>query len=135
MRLFCLFISGAILIAGCKTPKLAKRLPGSWYIDHYDEYSKVSDSSTGHTLDGAGYMHFYKDGRAARMIKSAYPHGTLSAYTTDYHWRLQDSLVSITDAKGQVSEEWLVTKDLRDYMEWVSVNAARDSVRTMYLRK
>ncbi len=121
--------------AACKTPELARRLPGVWYIDHYDEYAQATESSTGHALDGPGYMYFYKDGRAARIIKADKLHGSLSAYGTEYRWRLQDSLVSVTSGDGIVLEEWLVTKDLTDYMEWVSVNAARDSVRTMYLKK
>ena len=123
-----------VLISACSTKKLAKRLPGTWYIDHYDEYGQATNSSTGHLLDGAGYMSFTKSGRAGRRLLPNHPHGHLAPFN-GYHWQLQDSLVSITDAQDYVVEEWLVTKDLTDYMELVSVNRARDSVRTMYLRK
>ena len=121
--------------AACKTPKLARRLPGTWYIEHYDEYAAATDSSTGHALDGAGYMQFYRDGRVARSIRPDRPHGSLTPYDKTYRWQLADSLVSITGPQGELLEEWFVSKDLTDYLEVVSVNPARDSVRTMYLRK
>jgi hypothetical protein len=79
-------------------------------------------------------MSFTRGGRAGRRLLPDHPHGHLAPFD-GCRWVLQDSLVSITDAHGYVVEEWLVTKDLTDYMEWVSVNRARDSVRTMYLRK
>ncbi len=122
------------LLAACHTKKLAQRLPGTWYIDHYDEYALAADQSTGHDLDGAGYMSFSKSGRAGRRLKTNHPHGALTQYAA-YSWQLKDSLVSISDAQGRPVEEWYISKDLTDYMEWVSVNGARDSVRTMYLRK
>ena len=135
MRLLLLCFLLAILpLTGCSTKKLAKRLPGTWYIDHYDEYSSATGSATGHELDGPGYMSFSKKGRVGRTLRSGRPHGTLSEFS-GYGWQLKDSLVTVSDAEGRVLEEWLVTKDLTDYMEWVSVNRARDSVRTMYLKK
>jgi hypothetical protein len=92
--LLCLLFLTVFLLAACGEKKLVKRIPGSWYIDHYDEYA--AGSSTGHALD---------------------------------------TLVTITDARGGFVEEWLITRQLADYMEWVSVNAARDTVRTMYLKR
>ena len=123
-----------MVMGACATKKLAQRLPGTWYIDHYDEYGQATNSSTGHELDGAGYMSFSKNGRAGRRLLPDHPHGGLAGFE-GYRWQLEDSLVSITDAGGQMVEEWLITKDLTDYMELVSVNKGRDSVRTMYLRK
>jgi hypothetical protein len=124
----------ALLLASCSTRKLARRLPGTWYIEHYDEYSSAADANTGHELDGPGFVSLYKDGRMGRRLRTGRQHGTLSAFN-DYRWQLKDSLISITNAEGRLLEEWLITKDLTDYMEWVSVNTARDSVRTMYLKK
>lgn len=133
MRPFFCFLLAITLIA-CGTKKLAKRLPGTWFIEHYDEYSNATDSSTGHDLDGAGFMSFARSGRISRKLRKEHPHGTLSAFS-GYRWQLADSLVSIYDASGRLLEEWFVAKDLTDYVELVSVNTARDSVRTMYLRK
>ena len=129
--LLCLLLTATLLTA-CGDKKLVKRIPGSWYIDHYDEYAH--DRSTGHALDGAGYMSFSKGGTAGRRLLPGKPHGALTPYT-GYRWSLQDTLVSITDGQGRFVEEWLITKQLADYMEWVSVNASRDTVRTMYLKK
>ena len=132
--LLCLLISAFFLLAACSEKKLVKRIPGSWYIDHYDEYSAEKQSTTGHALDGAGYMFFTKHGEARRRLLPVKPHGSLAPYT-GYRWSVQDTLISITDGGGRLVEEWLITKQLADYMEWVSVNASRDTVRTMYLKR
>ena len=131
--IYCLLIT-VLLLGGCSTKKLVQRLPGTWYIDHYDEYRVATNSSTDHLLDGTGYMTFSKSGKANRRLLPGKAHGNLYGFD-NYHWTLNDSLISITGANDRVVEEWLVTKDLTDYMELVSVNRARDSVRTMYLRK
>lgn len=131
-RLLPLLLVALLFLSACKTKKLAQRLPGTWYIDHYDEYT--ADSSTGHNLDGAGYMSFSRKGTAGRRLISGRLHGSLEAFGNG-RWRLQDSFLVITDAGGTVQEEWLITKDLTDYMEWVSVNSNHDRVRTMYLKK
>ncbi len=121
------------ILAACKTPKLAERIPGRWLIEHYDEYDVARDQGSGHDLDGCGYLEFRK-GRLTRQLYPHKPHGALTPLQ-DARYAMEDSLFVIADAAGNTLERWLLTKDLTDYMEWVRVSEDRDSVFTMYLSK
>ena len=130
MRLPAIFLL-LLTLSACSKP-LYKRVPGTWLIDHYDEYT--AGRSTGHLMDTAGYIAFFKNQRGTKKFISGRPHGALGRFQT-FDWCITDSLVTITSADGQHTELWLITSKYPTYQEWVSVNAARDTVRTMYLMK
>lgn len=121
--------------AACSPKPLSTRVPGTWLIDHYDEYA--AGRSTGHLYDRAGYIAFRKDGTGAKKLSAQKPHGALATpLTFRYCVSDADSLITIFDALScEEVERWLVTSDQPTYQEWVSVNKARDTVRTMYLMK
>ncbi len=121
-----------LLAAACKPPRLAKRLPGTWLVEHYDAYAVAQDRSTGHEYDSAALISFTRGGRTARRSYRGRPHGGLTAYD-GYRWKLQDSVLTISTAAGETAERWLVTHDLQYYLELVSVDPGRDTVRTLYL--
>jgi hypothetical protein len=133
MRPFLLLIPALAVLAACKTPKLAERIPGRWGIEHYEEYASAGDRSSGHSLDECGYLEFHR-GRLNRRLYPGKEHGSLQSLS-NAQYSFEDSLFVIRDDAGNTAERWLMTKDLIDYMEWVRVNDTRDSVFTMYLRK
>lgn len=133
MRSFIITLIFITALCACKTPKLAERIPGRWHIEHYEEYNAATGQSSGHSLDGCGYLQFHK-GRFTRGIRPGRPAGTLTSLQ-DARYAMEDSLFVIRDATGATLERWLLTKDLIDYMEWVRVSDDRDSVFTMYLGK
>jgi|GEM_PF-2339593 len=132
-----LFLLPGMLLLACASPKLSKRVPGTWFIDHYNEWT--ADTSTGHALDSTGYLTFHKNGTGEIRLIPGRPHGAFSDYypsgNADFRWHLRDSFVVITDRAGHTQQEWLVTSNYDIYMAWVSVNSAGDSVRTLYLYK
>ena len=133
MRLpLCLLLSLSLFVA-CKPKPIGKRVPGTWLIDHYDEYT--AGHSTGHALDKMGYIAFRKDGTGSKSLSAQKPHGALGTPLTFRYLVSPDSVVSIIGPGGREVERWLVTSNQPTYMEWVSVNEARDTVRTMYLMK
>ena len=124
----------ALLIFACKPKPLTKRIPGTWLIDHYDEYT--AGRSTGHLYDRSGYIFFGKDGTGGKKLSATKPAGSLaSPLSFRYLVSNADSVVSILAPGGREVERWLVTSNQPTYQEWVSVNEARDTVRTMYLMK
>lgn len=124
-----------LLLGSCLSPKLSKRLPGTWFIDHYDEWTP--DTSTGHALDSTGFLTFLRNGKGYIELIEGRPHGAFSHYDArpkaPFRWALQDSFVVITDMEGKARQEWMVTSQYDIYMVLVSVNQAKDSVRTLYL--
>lgn len=134
MRLPALLLLLSLLTA-CSPKPLTKRVPGTWLIDHYDEYT--AGRSTGHLYDRAGYIAFRKDGTGAKKLSAQKSAGALaSPLTFRYCISNADSLITIFDAQTCAEvERWLVTSNTPGYQEWVSVNEARDTVRTMYLMK
>lgn len=121
-------------LAACSPKPLAKRVPGTWLIDHYDEYT--AGRSTGHLYDRCGYIFFGKDGTGGKKLSTTKPAGALtSPLSFRYLVSNADSVVSILAAGGREVERWLVTSNTSNYQEWVSVNETRDTVRTMYLMK
>lgn len=134
MRTLCgLFLSG-LLFAACSPKPIAKRVPGTWLIDHYDEYT--AGRSSGHLYDRCGYIFFQKDGTGGKKLTAGKQHGTLGTpLTFRYLISNTDSVVSILAPGGREVERWLVSSNQPTYQEWVSVNETRDTVRTMYLMK
>lgn len=134
MRFLAAFVLLSIL-AACSPKPLTKRVPGTWLIDHYDEYT--AGRSTGHLYDRAGYIAFFKNGTGSKKIVRQNSVGSLASPPSfRYTISNADSLVIILDARsGEELERWLVTSNYPTYQEWVSVNETQDTVRTMYLMK
>jgi hypothetical protein len=82
-----------------------------------------------------GYIAFHKDGTGSKSLFPQRPHGSLGTPVTFRYLVSPDSVVTILGPGGREVERWLVTSNQTTYMEWVSVNEARDTVRTMYLMK
>lgn len=135
MRTVFILFASFFFLAACSPKPLSKRIPGTWLIHHYDEYT--AGRSTGHLYDRAGYIAFSKKGTGAKKLSTQRPHGALaSPLAFRYTVSNTDSLVTILDARsGEEIERWLVTSNYPTYQEWVSVNESRDTVRTMYLMK
>ena len=131
MRPVFLFLLIAASLVSCAPRKLAKRMPGNWRMDHYNEWTQYSD--TQHDLDNPGYIRLRRNGRGTVQLTPGRPHGLLEGRQS-FQWNLRDSLLTLRYPDGR-NEEWLVTSGYDIYMQWVSVSAARDTVRTVYVAK
>lgn len=132
MRSLALLLLSALFVTACGPKPLVRRVQGTWLIDHYNEWTVAS--STGHALDRMGYIAFRKDGSGGKSLSATKPHGSFGSPMA-FRWSVTDSVVSIMELGGREVERWLVTSNYPTYMEWVSVNTSKDTVRTLYLMK
>jgi len=133
MRTLLLLVFLGTFLTACGQKRLAKRVRGTWLIDHYDEWSAAR--KTGHELDRSGYLYFGANGVGSTRLSPGAPPSLLHRLPSFRYAAVSDSVVEVYDATGATAERWLVTKNYGTYMEWVSVTDTRDTVRTMYLMR
>jgi len=124
-----ILISTLLLFSCSAEQKLKRRITGEWNVAAYTEQNVEGEDGT---VDNAGTMSFYKNGKGVKNITGIswirnFKEGR------EFRWQNSANTVTLFDKNSIFAKSWIITVNKQKRQEWKSTD--RGNVQTLQLRR
>ena len=124
-----ILISTVLLFSCSAEQKLKKRITGEWNVAAYTEQNVEGEDGT---VDNAGTMSFYKNGKGVKNI-TGIPWRRNFNEGREFRWQNSANTVTLFDKNSIFAKSWIITINKKKRQEWKSTD--RGNVQTLQLRR
>jgi hypothetical protein len=124
-----ILISSLLLFSCTAEQKLKRRITGDWNVASYTEQNVDGEDGT---IDNAGTMSFYKNGKGAKNI-TGIPWKRNFNEGREFRWQNSANTVTLFDKSSIFAKSWIITLNKKKRQEWKSTD--RGNIQTLQLRR
>ncbi|RYY18213.1 MAG: hypothetical protein EOO04_24470 [Chitinophagaceae bacterium] len=124
-----LMISTVLLFSCSAEQKLKRRVTGEWNVASYTEQNVDGEDGT---VDNAGTLTFYKNGKGTKNI-TGIPWRRNFSEGREFRWQNSANTVTLFDKSSIFAKSWIITVNKKNRQEWKSTD--RGNVQTLQLRR
>jgi hypothetical protein len=129
LLIFQILISFVLLFSCTAEQKLKRRITGEWNVAAYTEQKVEGEDGT---VDNAGTMVFYKNGKGVKNISGITWIRNFNE-GQEFRWQNSANTVTLFDKNSIFAKSWIITVNKKKRQEWKSTD--RGNVQTLQLRR